>query len=266
MAIRQRAIQAEHKQERHDAILDAALRLLLRAPDRVVNVADVAREAGLAKGTVYLYFPGKEELLLALHERNMHAFFVALTSLVEGPGPIALDDMIALTHEHLVDPPRRADAGLALLRHDGAERSRADRQCVPAADVGPAAPGRRGSRTPFSESSARRGAAAAAPQLRADHRPVADVGGRGDGVRGGSPNRASPHLPGATRTNWNVPSARSGAVRSEARSRIRDSAAERSDESCGGIPDCGDRARGRRRLHQAGQRRPSRCGRSSSRR
>ena len=75
MVIRQRAIQAEHKQERHDAILDAALRLLLRSPDRVVNVADVAREAGLAKGTVYLYFPGKEELLLALHERNMHAFF-----------------------------------------------------------------------------------------------------------------------------------------------------------------------------------------------
>jgi AcrR family transcriptional regulator len=105
MVIRQRAIQAEHKQERHDAILDAALRLLLRAPDRVVNVADVAREAGLAKGTVYLYFPGKEELLLALHERNMHAFFVTLTSLVEGPGPITLDDMIGLTHEHLVDPP-----------------------------------------------------------------------------------------------------------------------------------------------------------------
>jgi AcrR family transcriptional regulator len=105
MVIRQRAIQAEHKQERHDAILDAALHLLLRAPDRVVNVAEVAQEAGLAKGTVYLYFPGKEELLLALHERNMHAFFVALTSLVEGPGPITLDDMIGLTHEHLVDPP-----------------------------------------------------------------------------------------------------------------------------------------------------------------
>ena len=105
MVIRQRAIQAEHKQERHDAILDAALRLLLRAPERVVNVADVAQEAGLAKGTVYLYFPGKEELLLALHERNMHAFFVALTSLVDGPGPVTIDGMIALTHDHLVSPP-----------------------------------------------------------------------------------------------------------------------------------------------------------------
>ena len=54
MAIRQRAIQAEAKHERHHAILDAAERLLSRSPDRIANVAEVADEAGLAKGTVYL--------------------------------------------------------------------------------------------------------------------------------------------------------------------------------------------------------------------
>ena len=31
----------------------------------MANVAEVADEAGLAKGTVYLYFPSKGELLLA---------------------------------------------------------------------------------------------------------------------------------------------------------------------------------------------------------
>jgi AcrR family transcriptional regulator len=105
MTIRQRAIHAEHKQERYDALLDAALRLLARAPDRVPSVADVAEAAGLAKGTVYLYFPSKEELLLALHERNMHGFFIALTALVEGPGPVTLDATIALTKRHLIAPP-----------------------------------------------------------------------------------------------------------------------------------------------------------------
>src|SRR6266576_2548606 len=73
MAIRQRAIHTEDKHERHHAILDATERLLVRAPVRVANMAEVADEAGLAKGTVYLYFASKDELLLALHERHVDA-------------------------------------------------------------------------------------------------------------------------------------------------------------------------------------------------
>ncbi len=105
MVIRQRAIQAEDKQERADAILDAAERLLLRSPERVANVAEVADEAGLAKGTVYLYFPSKEELLLAVHERRIDGFFRALIALVEGDAPAGFDDMLPLTHRHLIEPP-----------------------------------------------------------------------------------------------------------------------------------------------------------------
>ncbi len=105
MVVRQRAVQAEEKQERHDAILDAAERLLLRSPDRVANVAEVADEAGLAKGTVYLYFPGKEELLLALHERNVAGFFAALIGRLDRNSPIAVQDLLKLAQSHLVEPP-----------------------------------------------------------------------------------------------------------------------------------------------------------------
>jgi len=105
MAIRQRAIQAADKQERHHAILDAAERLLLRAPDRVANMADVADEAELAKGTVYLYFPSKEELLLALHERNLDEFFRSLNALLDGARRVTLDDLLAVTFEHIVRRP-----------------------------------------------------------------------------------------------------------------------------------------------------------------
>lgn len=105
MVIRQRAMQAHDKQERHDAILDAAERLLLRSPDRVASVAEVAGEADLAKGTVYLYFPGKEELLLAVHERNVDGFFRPLIAILEGTKAVAFDDVFAVTRERIVTPP-----------------------------------------------------------------------------------------------------------------------------------------------------------------
>ena len=105
MVIRQRAIQAEDKQERHEAILDAAARLLLRSPERIASMADVADEAGLAKGTVYLYFPSKEELLLAVHERRISGFFHDVIALVEADAPMTIDAMLVLTHRHIVEPP-----------------------------------------------------------------------------------------------------------------------------------------------------------------
>ena len=105
MVVRQRAILAGDKHERHHAILDAAERLLLRSPDRIANMAEVAQEAGLAKGTVYLYFPSKEELLLALHERNIDGFFKALIAMLDRDTAVGIEDVFALTRTHIIAPP-----------------------------------------------------------------------------------------------------------------------------------------------------------------
>lgn len=66
-AIRTRAMSATDKQERRAAIL-AAADALVRAQGRpLASVAEVARHAGVAKGTVYLYFRTREEVFLGLH-------------------------------------------------------------------------------------------------------------------------------------------------------------------------------------------------------
>ena len=119
MIIRQRAIQIEDKQERHSAILDAAERVLMRSPDQSANVAEVAEAAGLAKGTVYLYFQSKEELLLALHERNIDGFFSALIARLESPAPVGIDDMLALAQQHLIDPPLALPLAVRCLSNMG---------------------------------------------------------------------------------------------------------------------------------------------------
>jgi TetR/AcrR family transcriptional regulator, fatty acid metabolism regulator protein len=57
--------------DKGDAILKAATRIFARNGFFQSQVADVARDAGVAAGTVYLYFRSKDDLLISLFERTM---------------------------------------------------------------------------------------------------------------------------------------------------------------------------------------------------
>jgi AcrR family transcriptional regulator len=74
---RARAVDAADKEARRTSILDAAEGLFAQTHE-FANVAEVAAAAGLAKGTVYLYFQTKEEMYLALYTRNAESFFTEL--------------------------------------------------------------------------------------------------------------------------------------------------------------------------------------------
>jgi len=57
------------KETVRDAILDATNRLLARFGYRKMTVEDIAAEAGIGKGTVYLHFSSKEEVVLSHVDR-----------------------------------------------------------------------------------------------------------------------------------------------------------------------------------------------------
>jgi AcrR family transcriptional regulator len=78
LRVRRRATAPEDKSERRAAILLAAEALLKRAPAGGFPVEELARRAGLAKGTVYLYFRTREEVLLAVHLARSHRMFDAI--------------------------------------------------------------------------------------------------------------------------------------------------------------------------------------------
>jgi AcrR family transcriptional regulator len=96
---------AEAREQRINQLLDAAVALWLAHPERVPSVAEVASKAGLAKGTVYLYFRSKEDLLLAAHERHVQAFFAALVERASNRSPMSIDGMMELVGRHIADVP-----------------------------------------------------------------------------------------------------------------------------------------------------------------
>lgn len=83
----QRARRDEDKEARRRVILDEALKLYEATSYADVKMADVAERAELAKGTVFLYFPTKEALFLALLEDLLFAWFAKLEGLLtQGDG------------------------------------------------------------------------------------------------------------------------------------------------------------------------------------
>jgi len=64
---------AEEKRER---ILDAALNKFEQYGFLKTTVEEIAKRAQVAKGTIYSYFPSKEELLLALVDRELRKGYI----------------------------------------------------------------------------------------------------------------------------------------------------------------------------------------------
>jgi TetR/AcrR family transcriptional regulator, transcriptional repressor for nem operon len=71
---------------RREQILDAAVEVLLERGLAAATMADVAEAAGVAKGTIYLYFESRTELLAALRSRHVDRFCDALGIALSGPG------------------------------------------------------------------------------------------------------------------------------------------------------------------------------------
>jgi len=75
---------AERKAERQQEILEAAVRAFSRQGYHNCTVAQVAREAGVADGTIYLYFQSKEDLLVSAFRHVLERLFERLDRELEG--------------------------------------------------------------------------------------------------------------------------------------------------------------------------------------
>jgi TetR/AcrR family fatty acid metabolism transcriptional regulator len=94
-----RAVRLVPQGDKRDALLRAATHVFARRGFFNAQVADIARVAGVAAGTVYLYFRNKEDLLTSLFERTMReAIDEGRAALAGMPDPIARLREIARLH------------------------------------------------------------------------------------------------------------------------------------------------------------------------
>jgi AcrR family transcriptional regulator len=103
---RTRAVAPEEKIERRVAILRAAEELLHEDPGgSAITVENLARRAGLAKGTVYLYFRTREDVLLQVHLERLQGLFDEIEAALEEPRVDAAYHAVRATLRYLEAHP-----------------------------------------------------------------------------------------------------------------------------------------------------------------
>jgi len=65
---------AEQKKQKTARIIEAAVKVFAKKGFYQAKVTDVAKAAGVADGTIYLYFKNKDDLLIRLFEEKMEGF------------------------------------------------------------------------------------------------------------------------------------------------------------------------------------------------
>jgi AcrR family transcriptional regulator len=87
-------------EERKQQILEAAIAVFARLGFRAARMDDVAEQAGLSKGALYLYYKSKDAIIAALLQHLFAQEFNHLQALVEseGNGPV-VEQLLILTRQ-----------------------------------------------------------------------------------------------------------------------------------------------------------------------
>jgi len=104
---------------KHSQILDAAIVEIARGGYHRTTIARIARRAGVADGTIYLYFKNKEDVLMAVFDRAMDRF-ISQGILEMSTGDDAVARMGDIVRLHLEQVGQDRDLAVILqveLRH-----------------------------------------------------------------------------------------------------------------------------------------------------
>src|SRR5215813_1497884 len=86
-----------------DAVLDAVVRLLKRRGVGAVTTNRIAEVAGVSIGSVYQYFPDKQAIFVALHQRHIDQIDRMVETTLIKHATSSLDDLMRAMIEGMID-------------------------------------------------------------------------------------------------------------------------------------------------------------------
>ena len=118
---------AEHRRAVRDAILDATAALVADQGFTSVTMSRIAKETGIGRATLYKYFPDRQAILVAWHERQIADHLQLLADIRDrATGPAARLEAVLRAYADISH--QRRDTDLAALLHRGEHVAHAQEQ------------------------------------------------------------------------------------------------------------------------------------------
>jgi len=93
--------------DKHQKIIQAAINVFARKGFFNARISDIAKEARVADGTIYLYFNNKFDILISLFEDEIGKLILEIKKLLEKEkDPRQMLEIFALHHLQLLDGRR----------------------------------------------------------------------------------------------------------------------------------------------------------------
>jgi TetR/AcrR family fatty acid metabolism transcriptional regulator len=99
------------KNNKYHQILEAAVKVFARQGFHQSTVAQIAKQAGVADGTIYLYFKNKDDILVQFFSFRTKQVFESFREAVDG-AETSIDKMRNLVRRHLAEFQRDKDGAV----------------------------------------------------------------------------------------------------------------------------------------------------------
>lgn len=96
----------KQKLQRVNGILTAAEALFVESDNELPSAIQIANKAGVAKGTLYIYFRTKEAIFLALLEKHLQNWIISFESSTRRYEAVTIDDICNYLTEYWIETPQ----------------------------------------------------------------------------------------------------------------------------------------------------------------
>ncbi len=111
--LKKQAKQAEKRQQ----IIDAAARLMVRQGIEKTSLSDIAKEAGISKGSLYYYYASKNDLIFDITEFHINQISANLFSIIEeSKGNASWEDLLKILFDRILAADTRGRLHLYLIQ------------------------------------------------------------------------------------------------------------------------------------------------------